>query len=95
MWFAALAGRGENQPWFLRFEARLFEGSPPVVALLRDDPFPGRPPRYLRARLFLYRFTRPGEAVWWDREEVATFCPPVNADDLARVLSPAGGSPDP
>ena len=44
MWFAALGGNCVGQPWFLRFEQRLLEGSPPVLALLRDDPFPGGRP---------------------------------------------------
>ena len=48
MWFAALGGDCRSQPWFLRFERRLLEGSPPVLALLRENPFPDRPPRYVR-----------------------------------------------
>ncbi|MGI8516040.1 MAG: lipase maturation factor family protein, partial [Acidimicrobiia bacterium] len=70
MWFAALADDCRRQPWFLRFEARLLEGSPPVLALLREDPFPDRPPRYVRARLYRYRFTRPGAEAWWRREDL-------------------------
>ena len=54
MWFAALGGDCRDEPWFLRFEQRLLEGSPEVLALLRENPFPDRPPRYLRARLSLY-----------------------------------------
>ena len=57
MWFAALAGDCRSQAWFLAFERRLLEGSPEVLGLLRENPFPQKPPRYVRARLFLYRFT--------------------------------------
>ena len=77
MWFAALRGDCRNEPWFLRFELRLLEGSPPVLALLRENPFPARPPRYLRARLSLYEFTRWGSRDWWTSQDVGLYCPPI------------------
>jgi hypothetical protein len=77
MWFAALSPDCRMQPWFLAFERRLLEGSPEVPALLRKDPFSGRPPRYIRARRFAYRFTRPGGRAWWRREELGLYCPPT------------------
>jgi len=77
MWFAALAGDCRTQSWFRAFERRLLEGSPEVLGLLREDPFPRKPPRYVRARLFLYRFTGRGAEAWWQREEVGMFCPPA------------------
>jgi predicted DCC family thiol-disulfide oxidoreductase YuxK/uncharacterized membrane protein YphA (DoxX/SURF4 family) len=77
MWFAALSPDCRMQPWFLAFERRLLEGSPEVLALLREDPFSGRTPRYIRAQRFAYRFTRPGEHVWWRRGELGPFCPPM------------------
>ena len=78
MWFAALGGDCRSQPWFLRFEQRLLEGSPPVLALLREDPFPDRPPRYVRSRLELYRFTSWGSRDWWERTEIGMYCPPIS-----------------
>ncbi|MGC8643316.1 MAG: lipase maturation factor family protein, partial [Isosphaeraceae bacterium] len=57
MWFAALRGNCLREAWFLRFEDRLLEGSPEVLALLRDNPFPARPPLFIRARLEGYQFT--------------------------------------
>ena len=77
MWFAALGGDCRSEPWFLAFERRLLEGSPPVLGLLGGDPAPAHPPRYVRARLFRYRFTGRGERAWWRREEVGTYCPPM------------------
>ena len=60
MWFAAL-GRYEENGWFQNFCARLLEGSPDVLRLLARDPFNGRPPRYIRAELYEYRFARSAE----------------------------------
>jgi hypothetical protein len=77
MWFAALAGDCRAAPWFLQFEGRLLSGTPEVLALLRGNPFPEVPPRYLRARLDRYTFTRWGSPDWWAREELGMFCPPI------------------
>jgi hypothetical protein len=77
MWFAALAGDCRSQPWFIRFEQRLLEGSPEVLGLLRDNPFPDRPPNYVRARLNQYKFTGWGSADWWISEDRGLFCPPL------------------
>jgi predicted DCC family thiol-disulfide oxidoreductase YuxK len=77
MWFAALYPDCRHQPWFVRFEQRLLEGSPSVLDLLRENPFPDRSPRYVRARLFRYQFTERGAKDWWKRQEVGLYCPPI------------------
>ena len=56
-----------------------------ALGLLRADPFPGTPPRYVRAQYYRYRFTTADERratrAWWSRELVGTFYGPVS---LAR-----------
>jgi predicted DCC family thiol-disulfide oxidoreductase YuxK len=77
MWFAALTYDCRTQPWFLRFEQQLLRGSPEVLALLRQNPFPELPPRYIRARLYNYHFTKRGAKDWWIRDETGLYCPPI------------------
>ena len=84
MWFAALRGDCRSETWFLRFEQRLLEGSPEVLALLRENPFPARPPRVIRAHLDEYRFTSWGSKEWWKRRELGLYCRPLS-------LSPGKG----
>lgn len=55
MWFAALGDYRANG-WFIGFLIRLLQGSPPVLALLRHNPFPDGPPSHVRAVLYQYRF---------------------------------------
>jgi lipase maturation factor 1 len=88
MWFAALAPGCRSQGWFLAFERRLLEGSPDVLGLLRDNPFPDRPPRYLRARSYLYRFTGRGARDWWQRDERGLYCPPVKLPRDSNPVPP-------
>jgi hypothetical protein len=77
MWFAALGRSCRDEPWFLGFEQRLLEGSPPVLGLLREAPRGGRP-RFVRARLFQYQFTHGRTTDWWERTELRLFCPPMS-----------------
>ncbi len=81
MWFAALGNYREN-PWLIRFMQRLLEGSAPVIELLDQDPFAGKPPKYIRAMEYDYRFTNADErrqtGNWWKRELKGTYFPPVS-----------------
>jgi hypothetical protein len=81
MWFAAL-GRYEGEEWFRAFCIRLLEGSPDVRRLLAHDPFTGRAPKYVRGQLFRYHFsdweTGRRESVWWTRERLGEYSPPLS-----------------
>lgn len=79
MWFAALGTYQEN-PWFIGFLFRLLEGSPEVLGLLGSNPFGDIPPRYVRAALYDYRFTRSEErtGAWWKREYRGLYCPAIS-----------------
>lgn len=78
MWFAAMT---PAPPWFLHFLQRLLEGSPEVLALLATNPFPERPPRYMRALLYDYKMTDHATCnatgAYWKRELLGTYVPPV------------------
>lgn len=56
MWFAALAPPRVGS-WFDRFLKKLLQGSPQVLALLAENPFPEQPPKYIRAMLYRYGYT--------------------------------------
>ncbi|MDQ2898601.1 MAG: lipase maturation factor family protein, partial [Acidobacteriota bacterium] len=81
MWFAAL-GNYQQNPWFGNFMGALLKGSPPVLALMEHNPFPGAPPRYVRALIYEYRFTdfavRRATNAWWKRELKGTYMPAVS-----------------
>jgi len=72
MWFLPL-GRG-REDWFLVFLQRLLEADPTTLALLRDDPFAGERPRWVRAVAYRYRFAtreeRRRDGAHWVRERL-------------------------
>ena len=63
--------------WFGEFMQRIHEGSPEVLGLLRHNPFPDKPPRYLRVKAYQYWFTseeeREATGNWWRREHLGQF----------------------
>jgi lipase maturation factor 1 len=81
MWFAAL-GNYQQNPWLVQFCQRLLQGSPDVIALLKKNPFPDHPPRYLRAGFYDYHFTTAAErastGAWWKREFIGEYLPPIS-----------------
>jgi hypothetical protein len=81
MWFAAMSSPMYHE-WFVPLLVKLLEADQPTLRLLRKDPFDGKPPRFVRALLYLYRFTTPAEhretGAWWHRELVADYVPPVS-----------------
>jgi len=85
MWFAALESPQEN-PWLGGLIVRLLQGSPDVTRLLAHSPFPNKPPRYVRAMFYRYRFTTASElrqtGAWWKRQELREYLPTVSLDQL-------------
>ncbi|MFI5683500.1 lipase maturation factor family protein [Streptomyces sp. NPDC051636] len=88
MWFAALSP-GYAGAWFGGLVERLLENDPDTLRLLRRSPFPpDEPPRYLRARLFRYRYTTWRElretGACWERTYVREYLPPTRLAGVAQ-----------
>ncbi|HEY4205903.1 MAG TPA: lipase maturation factor family protein [Puia sp.] len=83
MWFAAMSTPDEY-PWTLTLVGKLLHNDPKVVGLFADNPFPGKPPRYVRAILYRYTFAPKGnkDHLWWTRERIGdTWLPAISEDD--------------
>ncbi|GAA1005306.1 lipase maturation factor family protein [Streptomyces thermogriseus] len=88
MWFAALSPAYAGV-WFGALVERLLRNDRDTLKLLRRSPFPpDRPPRYVRARLFRYRYTSLRElratGACWDRIFVREYLPPTRLPETAR-----------
>lgn len=85
LWFAAMS-TPERYPWTLHLVWKLLHNDPGALGLLATNPFPGEPPRFVRARLFRYRFAPLSDPAWWTRTEEGPWLPPLASDD-DRLLS--------
>jgi len=92
MWFAAM-GTPAQYPWTLNLIWKLLQNDPGAVGLFRSNPFPDKPPLYVRAVLYRYSLVRPNpQGLWWKRERLGLWLPPLSADnrDLRQLLREAG-----
>ena len=88
MWFAALSDATADR-WVVALARRLLEGSPDVMRLFARAPGNGRPPRYVRALLYDYRFTdravRASTGRWWSRQLLGSYLPPLVLDETGAL----------
>jgi hypothetical protein len=88
MWFAAMSTPDEY-PWTLTMIAKLLHNDPGALSLFAANPFPNKPPLYIRAVLYRYSFTSPADASakagphhYWTRQPIgAPWLPAMAADD--------------
>ena len=91
IWFAAMASP-QDYPWTFHFVWKLLHNDPGTLSLLGNNPFPNAPPRYVRARLYRYRFAPLGERAWWKREPLGEWLPALSTEDtqFRRILDVMG-----
>jgi hypothetical protein len=98
MWFAAMSSYREY-PWFVNLVAKLLQGDAAVLGLFRMNPFPQKPPRYVRALLYEYHFTTAQERkqthAWWKRTPTGSYFPAVSLESpgFRQVLKDEGWLP--
>jgi hypothetical protein len=83
MWFAAMSS-SEEYPWTLNLVSKLLHNDPGAISLFADNPFPEKPPRFIRAVLFRYTFAHPDNSTgrWWNRERIGdVWLPAMSAND--------------
>lgn len=74
--------------WFIKLMMQLLENNRELLKLMRNNPFPHEPPKYVRARFYLYQFTTPEEyrqtGNIWKREYYGEFCPTLSSESLSQ-----------
>ena len=78
LWFAAL-GTPQQNPWVISLCEQLLRGNPVVLALFAENPFPDKPPRFVRIVRYEYHFTdaatRAATGHWWRRSPMDFYVP--------------------
>jgi hypothetical protein len=81
IWFAAMSNYQRN-PWLVHLVYKLLEGDADAIGLFAENPFPDQPPRFIRAELYRYEMTKPGEgSAWWRRTRIEEYLPPLSRDN--------------
>jgi hypothetical protein len=98
MWFCGFTPYS-YEPWFVNFTAKLLKNEKNTLSLMAGNPFPDRPPRFVHALRYEYRFTTAAErketGAWWKRELRGEYFPVVSLGDPAfrSVLEQEGWLP--
>jgi hypothetical protein len=99
LWFASLSNWRENR-FVITAEERLLTNSPSVLSLFAGNPFPGSPPREVRAVIWQYWFTDwddKRQGLWWRRQFLGTYAPTLEREEDGRfavVGAPQADLPD-
>jgi hypothetical protein len=93
MWFAAMS-TADQYPWTYNLVWKLLHNDPDADGLFADNPFPNKPPKYIRAVLYRYHFVPRdnSQGLWWTREKIGDWIPAVsvNNQQLVRFLKAEG-----
>ncbi|CAH1981690.1 unnamed protein product [Acanthoscelides obtectus] len=84
MYWAAYSTYDKN-PWLLSMAHRILTGKQEVLVLLDHHhlPFPQKPPKFVRATLYKYKYTswnQKSSSAWWIREKVREYFPALSKD---------------
>ncbi len=78
MWFLPFDDF-EAQTWFHQFLYHILKGTPEVLKLMRYNPFAEKPPKYVRAVMYDYKFSsyqeKKEQGWWWKRSWMGNYSP--------------------
>jgi Lipase maturation factor len=92
MWFASMSSPNEY-PWTLNLISKLLHNDPGALGLFAGNPFPDRPPHWIRAVLYRYSFAKPGnqKGLWWNREKLGDWLPALSVNDPRLIEAVRSG----
>lgn len=98
IWFAPPYTYAEF-PWTVNLVWKLLHNDPQALRLLDGNPFPRRPPRYVRAVRYRYWFADPDDptGAWWKRKKIDVWLGPwdLHSPAMREVLAAYGWGPLP
>ena len=85
MWFAAFSPQPTDE-WTVELFRHLLQADPATLSLMAGNPFPDKPPTFVRALYYEYRFTTPAErratGDWWHRDFRGVYLRAVSLADF-------------
>lgn len=82
MWFASMS-TADQYPWTYNLVWKLLHNDKDAVGLFSGNPFMEKPPRYIRATLYVYKFAKPGnpQNLYWTRQKAGDWIPALSVDN--------------
>jgi len=88
IWFAAFQSPQQN-PWLIHMIWKLLHNDPGTISLISENPFPDKPPNYIRIEFYRYEFVEPGSDAVWKRTYIGNWLPPLskNTPELRQFIA--------
>lgn len=82
IWFAAME-RPEQNPWLVHLIWKFLHNDKGAISLIAYNPFPDKPPKYIRVEFYHYKFAPIGnkDGLVWNREYIGEWLPPLSASN--------------
>jgi hypothetical protein len=79
----------DEYPWTLNLVSKLLHNDAGAIGLFAGNPFPDKPPRFIRAVLYRYSFAKPGnpDGHYWNRERISDDWIPAMSVTDRRLIS--------
>ncbi len=79
IWFAAME-RPEYNPWLIHLIWKLLHNDKNAISLLANNPFPDKPPKYIKVEFYRYSFAPIGnkDGLVWNRTYIGQWLPPLS-----------------
>ncbi|GAB5363220.1 hypothetical protein AAMO2058_000865000 [Amorphochlora amoebiformis] len=101
MWFAAMhnsyqeASYMRDYAWFAPLLMKLLQNNKQVTGLLMENPFKEKPPKYIRADRYRYKYAPKGtKGKTWVREYENEYFPPICLSDFKSQRGSSSGDGD-
>ncbi len=82
IWFAAMNSY-EYNPWIINLVYKLLKGDEAVLSLLSKNPFPAKPPKYIKLDHYIYEFAPLESQQWYNRKFEKVYLPPLSLDNTS------------
>ncbi len=81
IWFAAMQ-RPEHNPWLIHLIWKLLDNDKDALSLLANNPFPDKPPKYIKVDYYIYKFAPLDDksGAVWTREYIGQWLPPLSRE---------------
>ncbi len=83
IWFAAMQ-RPEHNPWLIHLIWKLLDNDEQALTLIDNNPFPDKPPNYIRVSYYRYNFAPLSDKNGpWNREYLGLWLPQLSKSNNA------------
>lgn len=86
MWFGSMS-IPDQYTWTYNLVWKLLHNDAQATSLFASNPFKDKPPKYVRAELYVYKFAPSGnkENLWWTKEKIVNWIQPLSADNKQLI----------